>query len=86
MEIGILKTQKEMIQETLQTVIQLSTVLLGVPDTEDTGLVGEIKDLKINHISLNKKHNKLSRNFWILISALVGSGGLGSSIYGLLSG
>lgn len=80
------KTQRQMIQETHQTVIQLSTVLLGVPDTEDTGLVGEVKAIKVDVRSLNGRQRKLSKNFWILIGVLVGSGVLGSGIWSLLNG
>jgi len=80
------KTQKQLIQEIHQTTIQLSTVLLGVSNTEDTGLVGEVKDVKLNVNGLSKSHIKLKRNFWILVASLVGSGILGSGIWGVLNG
>lgn len=80
------KPQKQLILETHQAIIQLSTVLLGVPDTEDKGLVGEVKDVKLNLNNLGKSHNKLKKNFWILVGALVGSGAIGSGIYNLLNG
>ncbi len=78
------KTQRQFIEETYQTVTQLSTVLLGVPDTEDTGLVGEVKEIKINFNLLCKSHSKLKRNFYIAVSALIASGVLGTGIWSLI--
>ncbi len=66
-------------------VIEIKTVLLGVPNTEDGGLVREIRDMRENQDSLNKKHNKLSQKFWILVAFLAGSGVLGAGIWGLFS-
>jgi len=79
------KTQKQLIQETHETVVQLSTVLLGVQGTANGGLVKEVKDVKVSVNELAKSHSKLKRNFWVLIGILVGSGALGGGIYGLLS-
>jgi len=80
------KTQIELIREIHQTTAQLSTVLLGVPNTEDTGLVGEVKDIKLTVNGVSKSHSKLKRNFWILVATLVGSGILGSGIWSALNG
>ena len=80
------KTQKQMIRETNEAVITLTTVLLGVPDTEETGLVGEVKEVKLNINALDKSHSKLKRNFYLLVGTLVGSGAIGSGIYTLLNG
>lgn len=66
------KTQKQMIQE-------IFTVLLGVPDTDDRGLVGLV-DYVV------KDHNRLKKNFWMLVGILVGSGVIASSVFGLLNG
>jgi len=71
------KTQKQLIQETHETVVQLSTVLLGVQGTANGGLVKEVKDVKVSVNELAKSHSKLKRNFWVLIGILVGSGALG---------
>lgn len=75
---------EEQIQETHDTVVTIKAVLLGVPDTDDTGLVGDVKSLAEQHNTLDSKHHKLSRNFWILVAALGGSGVLGGGIWGLL--
>jgi len=79
------KTQKQLIQETHETVVQLSTVLLGVQGTANGGLVKEVKDVKVSVNELAKSHSKLKRNFWVLIGILVGSGALGGGIYGLIN-
>jgi len=70
------KTQRDMIKETYKTMIVLSTVLLGAADKP--GLVDEVK-------TLNNRHRKLSRNFWILVSFLTGSGLLAGGMVRLLN-
>ncbi len=70
---GISDDQKEIMKE--QTV--LHTVLLGANGAE--GLVEEVK-------SIAKGYGKLKRNFWMLVGVLVGSGVIGGSVVGLLSG
>ena len=52
--------------------------LYGIPDTEEKGVCGEIKTLRT-------EHNLLKRNFYVLISFLVGSGVLGGGIWALLN-
>ena len=78
------KTQKQLIQETHESVGQLTTVLLGVPGTQNGGLVKEVKDVKLDIKELGRSHGKLKRNFWLLIGILIGSGVVGSGIYSLL--
>jgi len=80
------KTQKQMIHEIHEAVIQQGTVLLGVPGTEDGGLVQEVRDIKLNAKELGQSHGKLKRNFYILIGTLAGSGAIGTGIYGALNG
>ncbi len=70
---------EEQLKQISDDVIEIKTVLLGVPNSEDTGLVGDLKDLR-------KRHNKLSQKFWILVAFLAGSGVLGAGIWGLFSG
>ncbi len=53
--------------------------MLGVPDTDDSGLVGLVNYLV-------KDHSKLKRNFWILVAFLVGSGVIVTSVVGILNG
>lgn len=78
--------EKRLIQETHDSVLKLTITLLGTPDTEDTGLMGEVKSMQEAHNCLTKKHNKLSQRLWILIAFLAGSGVLGAGIWGLLNG
>ena len=60
-----------------QTLTVISTVLLGVPDSENGGLVSSVKYLR-------KDHESLKQRFWILVVALAASGVLGASILGAL--
>jgi len=55
---------------------QVATVLLGVPDTDDGGLVEKVKE---NCQKVDQVNNRL----WILIGLLVGSGVIGGSIWGI---
>ncbi len=55
----------------------IHTVLLGVPDSENGGLVSSVKNLR-------KDHESLKQRFWILVVALAASGVLGASILGAL--
>ncbi len=73
------KTQKQMIQEIHDATIQLKTILLGIPGTENGGLVAEVKEL-------SGSHYKLKKGFWILIGILIGSGILGAGVYNILGG
>ena len=68
------KTQKQMIQEIHQTTIQLSTVLLGVPDTADKGLVGLVN-------RLFNGHNRLKVTVYCLIASLSGAGILDATVF-----
>ena len=68
--------ERQILSEIKEDVTTIKTVLLGVPDTEDTGVVGDVKNLY-------KRHNKLSKVVWILIAFLAGSGVLGAGIWGL---
>ena len=79
-------TQEQLIQETHDAVIELQTVLLGIPETADEGLIGDVRDIKLNVNDLHSKYRKLSNRLWILIGILVGSGAIGTGIYNLLGG
>ena len=68
-------TQLDRIELRIQ---EIATVLLGVPDSDDKGLVGKVNESC-------EKQEKLSRNFWILVSTLVGSGVIGGSIWGVFN-
>ena len=72
-------TQEKMIQE-------LYTTLLGVKGTDEKGLVGDVKEAFKEIKSLRTSQNKLSRNPWILIAALSGSGIIGANITGVIGG
>lgn len=80
------KSDRQLLEETHGSVIELKTVILGISGTADKGLVGKVNDVshKVNNVV--KNHSKLSRNFWILVGILIGSGLLGTGIYTLLLG
>ena len=72
-------TQGKMIQE-------LYTTLLGVKGTDEKGLVGDVKEAFKEIKSLRTSQNKLSRNLWILVGILSGSGIIGANITGVIGG
>ena len=80
------KTQKQMIQETYQSINTLTTVLLGVPDTDDTGLVGEVKEVKLNMKEQWNSHNRLSTRVWMLWGILLAIAVVASGIVTLANG
>lgn len=67
-------TSRTLLEETHDTVIRLSTILLGIPGTDETGLVGEVKQIKTDVNGVYSKHRKLSLRVWILVAFFVGSG------------
>lgn len=73
------KSDSQLIKETHVSVIELKTVLLGIPGTADKGLVGKVNDVV-------RGHRKLSKNFWILVGTLIGTGILGGGIYTICNG
>lgn len=74
------KTQKQLIQETHQSVNILTTVLLGVPGTDDRGLVGEVKLIKFNMKEQWKSHSKLSMRVWVLWGIILAVGAIACGI------
>ena len=68
------KSQEEMIQEIYQTITQLSTVLLGVPNTANGGLVKDVKSLKVDTKEIGHSLGKLKKSFWLLVGVLIGTG------------
>ena len=79
------KTQKQILQEMQPVLNTLHTVILGVPGTEEKGLVGDVKEIKDSVAGLSKSHGKLKRNFYILVGMLIGSGVITGGVFGALS-
>lgn len=73
------KTNRQLIEETHETVIELKTVILGVPGTSNGGLVKQVNEI-------SKSNNRLRRNFWILVGLLIGSGIIGTGVWRLIIG
>lgn len=79
------KTQKQMIQETHDDMVEIKTVLVGIPNTGDKGLVGEVKDIKLNVRSNTRSIGRIK----VILAAIIGSGALGTGIWqlvGLING
>lgn len=79
------KTQKQIIQETHDDMVEVKTVLLGVPNTDEKGLVGEVRDIKLNVRSNTKSIGKIK----VILAVIIGSGALGTGIWqlvGLING
>lgn len=70
------------ISETHDIALELKTVLLG--KNSDKGLVGKVSESCDKLEEIEKDHNKLKRQFWLVVGLLVGSGVLGGGIYGLI--
>jgi hypothetical protein len=66
----------KLIRESHDTIKRLESALLGIDG--QGGIMRKVEDLENNYAKLN-------RNFWILVSLLVGSGVLGASLWGLLT-
>ena len=73
------KSPQELLEETHDNVMKISTALFGVPNTDDKGLCGEVRNLKKDYYSFKNKT-------LIIVGILVGSGVLGVGVYQLLGG
>ncbi len=69
-----MKTQKQLIEEINEVTIELRVVLLGVPNTEDKGMAGDIKELKNQLLRQNGRIRKNTLGLIGLGSFLVGLG------------
>lgn len=68
------KTEKEMIRDLHDDVIEIKTVLLGVPNTADKGLVGLVNKLFNGHI-------RLKVTVYSLIALLSGLGVIDATVF-----
>lgn len=80
------KTQEQMIQETYESVNTLTTVLLGVPGTDETGLVGEVKSVKLSIKEQWRSLNRLSIRVWMLWGIVIAVAVIASGIVTLANG
>jgi len=64
------KTQKRLIQETHQG-------MFGVPGTDDKGLVGDVKGIKMDIREQNGRVRKNSKLIYIIMGVLITAGALG---------
>lgn len=54
------------------------TTVVGIPETQNGGLVGAVKNLRCDHENLKTR-------FWLLLVALAASGVLGISIWKIIA-
>jgi len=73
-------TPEDAIFDVRERMVRMETLLIGVPDTADKGLVGKVTDNCDDLDATRKKVGKLEIKFWILIAFLTGSGALGGTI------
>ena len=73
------KNADEAIFNVYRCMVRIEAVLLGVPDTADKGLVGQVIDNKNDLDCTRKKLGKLDVRVWVLIALLTGSGILGGT-------
>ena len=71
--------ERALLQNVKDDQTEIKTVLLGVPNTDDTGLVGEVKELA-------RGHGRLKKNFWILVGLLIGAGVISGSVITAVNG
>jgi len=57
---------------------RLTTVMLGVPDSDDKGVVGKVN-------ATCDKVDKLSKSFWVLVGILGGSGALTGTTWAIIN-
>ncbi len=73
------KSPEQMLTEIHDKVTRMETVILGVPDTDNRGLCGEVKNLR-------KDMNHFKRNFWVLVGVLTGSGVISVGVFQIIGG
>ena len=67
---------EQMLQETHNAVIKISTVLLGA--NGNPGLANKVDEVCQSHF-------KLRRDFWLLVGILIGTGTIAGTIIGMLN-
>lgn len=72
-------TPEDAIFDVRERMVRMETLLIGVPDTADNGLVGKVKENCDDLNYTRKKVGKLEIRFWIVIAFLAGSGALGGT-------
>ena len=70
------KTQKAMLQE-------LSQAVIGIPDSPDNGIIGDIKEIKIMVRKQNDRVRKNERHIAKIWGVIIGCGALGGTGIGL---
>lgn len=81
---ALTKAEKKAIIEARDDAREVKQAVVGIPGTEDTGLVGQVKAVCERQDTQEERHNKLSTRFWLLVGILSGTGVLSGGIWGLL--
>lgn len=67
-------TPEQAIFEIRERMIRVETIVTGVPNTADKGLVGTVRKTCEDLDATRKKLGRLEIRFWVLVAFLVGSG------------
>lgn len=70
-------TPEEAIFDVRERMVRMETLLIGVPNTDDKGLVGKVNDNCDELDATRKKVSRLEIKFWLLVGLLAGTGILG---------
>lgn len=70
-------TPEEAIFDVRERMVRIETLIIGVPNTADKGLVGKVNDNCDEMDATRKKVGRLEIKFWLLVGLLAGTGVLG---------
>jgi hypothetical protein len=78
------KEQLKKIEDAIDSVYQIKTVLLGATGQTDGGICGVVKGLMETSIRQQKEIEAQKRDFYTLVALLVGTGVLGGGTFALI--
>jgi len=86
---ALTKADRELLQATHDASILALALIKGTNGTGGIASHVDEHDHELEHVhgridESDQRHNKLSKNFWMLVGVLVGSGVIGGSIWGAL--
>lgn len=70
-------TPEDAIYEVRERMVRIETVLTGIPNSDDKGLVGTVNGNHDDIDATRKKVGRLEIRFWLLVGLLGGTGVLG---------
>ena len=86
---ALTKAERALLDDVLKSTTELTTAIKGL--NGKGGILSHVDehDHEFGNVhgridGADQRHNKLSRNFWLLVGTLVGSGVIGGSLWGAL--